>query len=702
MTTLRIDRIKVNRGGPLETDFDVQAGDLNLIYGPNETGKTYLVESLIKFLFKTSARAPVKWDLRGWDIAGKVIVSGLESDPVSFTKAGKKLEDYWADGTGLPLDLSRLLVVRGGETLLADAADGVGRDMLKGYLSGEGLLDRVASQIEAVIQAATVEGHQIVGSRQGKLKTRTQHETQVENLQALLDEVEERYASGETYLLRQRKEARNAEVETLQKAKRYQAARLADTVSGLKSEQRKLPTAGELATLSAEVTTYETNKAEIDTKSDKLGEMEKTDPDFQWTTEALKVYKEVTSGVTGGGPQQIFIILSLVSFVGTVAFGLLGLRIPLVVSAVLSGIFYTLSYRDAKKALSRAGENTELERVKAEYRTRFGSDLTDRGALQAKLEELNKIQILATPLREELNGLTDETTTLERRTAETLKTWTGGVVPAQEWRDTIRALTGKGSKLQDTIDSIREELELLGISSDQYLDDDPGREWSSERYAEVVGELHLSKEALDKEDIELRALKARVSQEMGIESSDWEELITRLRDQRDEAARDYGEVTAEILAKIQVNAVLQEVKKEENLRIVEGLKREELTKPLRALTGRYQSIRLDDDEGLVLVSDEDEEYPLASMSTGAREQVFLALRMGFASITMEGQGGFLILDDAFQHSDWNRRENLVARTLRFVESGWQVFYFTMDDHIKELFEKEGAQMGDRFGSHQLG
>ena len=68
--------------------------------------------------------------------------------------------------------------------------------------------------------------------------------------------------------------------------------------------------------------------------------------------------------------------------------------------------------------------------------------------------------------------------------------------------------------------------------------------------------------------------------------------------------------------------------------------------------------------------------------------------MGFASIAMEGKTGFLILDDAFQHSDWHRRENLVERTLSFVKSGWQVFYFTMDDHIRDLFQNAGAGIAD--------
>ena len=140
---------------------------------------------------------------------------------------------------------------------------------------------------------------------------------------------------------------------------------------------------------------------------------------------------------------------------------------------------------------------------------------------------------------------------------------------------------------------------------------------------------------------------------------------------------------------------------DENSRIAQGLERGELTEPLQALTGRYRSIRLDDEKGLVITSDSDEDYPLAHMSTGAKEQTFLALRMGFASIAMEGQTGFLILDDAFQHSDWERRSKLVARILSFVESGWQVFYFTMDDHIRDLFQKEGDRIGDSFKEHRL-
>ena len=49
--SVRIEKIKVNRDGPLQEDFVLNTGDFNLIYGVNETGKTYLMEAIIKMLF---------------------------------------------------------------------------------------------------------------------------------------------------------------------------------------------------------------------------------------------------------------------------------------------------------------------------------------------------------------------------------------------------------------------------------------------------------------------------------------------------------------------------------------------------------------------------------------------------------------------------------------------------------------------------
>ena len=65
----------------------------------------------------------------------------------------------------------------------------------------------------------------------------------------------------------------------------------------------------------------------------------------------------------------------------------------------------------------------------------------------------------------------------------------------------------------------------------------------------------------------------------------------------------------------------------------------------------------------------------------------LALRIGFASKVLKQDTLFLILDDAFQHSDWDKRKILVSKLADIASGGWQIIYFSMDNHIRELFDK---------------
>ena len=200
---------------------------------------------------------------------------------------------------------------------------------------------------------------------------------------------------------------------------------------------------------------------------------------------------------------------------------------------------------------------------------------------------------------------------------------------------------------------------------------------------------------------DISQLKVRVAQETQEKTEHWAELITALQEKRKSTIYRYKQITAKILAHIQVTKIIRHYKQEEDTRIATGLEREELTNPLHAVTGHYNKIRHEEDSGLVLNTDEDNEYPLSDLSTGTQEQIFIAMRMGFSSIAMKGQSAFLILDDAFQHSDWPRRENLITQILGLRKNNWQIFYFSMDDHIRDLFLEIGPKMDGSFISKEL-
>jgi uncharacterized protein YhaN len=144
-----------------------------------------------------------------------------------------------------------------------------------------------------------------------------------------------------------------------------------------------------------------------------------------------------------------------------------------------------------------------------------------------------------------------------------------------------------------------------------------------------------------------------------------------------------------------VNEVLADVRTHEDEKIRSGLKAPAVMTSLRQITDHYESLDLEGDQ--LVVSDPYGDYPLPGLSTGAQEQVLLAVRMGFASMLAGGQPLFLILDDAFQHSDWVRRERLVEEVVRLAKDGWQVTYLTMDDHLRDLFRKAGKkEFGEAF------
>jgi uncharacterized protein YhaN len=68
------------------------------------------------------------------------------------------------------------------------------------------------------------------------------------------------------------------------------------------------------------------------------------------------------------------------------------------------------------------------------------------------------------------------------------------------------------------------------------------------------------------------------------------------------------------------------------------------------------------------VSDRYQTFRLDELSNRRQEQVLLGLRIGMASRLFAGHPLFLILDDAFQHSDWQRRPPMVDEMLRLAQS----------------------------------
>lgn len=705
---IRIERISINRGGPLKKDFNMKPADLNLIYGHNETGKTYVVETLIKFLFNTGKNTP--WILRRtkdkastireWEPAGKVIVSGLENGVTEFKKTGIKLEDYRYSVENLPQDFSRLMVIRAGETRLSDTRDGVGRDVLKTFLSGEGTLDQVEKNISQTIREAHINEGIIEGASRGLIKKRSEIAEERTRLNSLKDEIDENASLGTISSLKKEEMKLNKDIKELEKAKRHHALNSETKLQQLKIEKDNQPSEKDLQQQETDINILREKYTGRSNRKDKLKEFKKSEDDYKWTNTALEIYRGIMEKQSKRPKLNMILMILILAFLAVAVAGSF-FYWHLVIGGAIGAFIVMIIRIFLEPKAAPLAEKEELRKLEHEFQKRFSSDLTDYAKLKVLTDDLNKQHILAEDLAQNLQEVNRDIETRKEQISDRFRSMTGSTPAEEEWDSVIKTIKDRKVDLENRIRKLENALTRLDIPREEYLETAAEVEWDTEALRHKHDELTMTGAKLNIENLSLESLKSRLAGETSGNTTDtWEELLTALEYKQEKVSEDYRSITAEILAKIEVCKTINEFRNKENARIKSSLESEMISKPLLALTNLYSGVILTDEGDLNLNSKTGDEFPLETLSTGASEQVHLALRTGFAELAMQ-QPAFLILDDAFQHSDWNRRKNLISHTLNMIKKGWQIFYFTMDDHIKELFMDAGHDLKKKFKSVEL-
>jgi uncharacterized protein YhaN len=259
--------------------------------------------------------------------------------------------------------------------------------------------------------------------------------------------------------------------------------------------------------------------------------------------------------------------------------------------------------------------------------------------------------------------------------------------PDSELEQLAQELKNKTRQLRIDYNLAQQRLADLGVDEVDYLEQAAAVTYSRRREEEIAGELEqLESTIRDQQDSgrELREqLIEHISRETALSES-IEVVAGAIEEKKQEYRRQMRETLAQMIAGHVLNDVLESFRELEDRQLQSTLNDPRVTELIKKFSaGRYEAACLEED-GL-LIENENESYPLQQMSSGAREQVLLALRMGLASVLCGRKSLFLILDDAFQYSDWQRREQLVRQAVQIVRSGWQVIYLTMDDDIRDRF-----------------
>ncbi|MCD4672553.1 MAG: hypothetical protein K8R77_07815 [Anaerolineaceae bacterium] len=676
---IQIDSVSVNGLGPISS---IQWGfkDINLIYGKNEQGKTFLVEYILASLFKNAPKTRHLTD------SGQVIVSGIDGSAQIFNpKTKKKIEDHLLSPGNASIDLARLCVVKGGELSMTSVPGGtVTKSILKEYLSDQTTLDKILERIPTVVQKSSWENEVIIPSRKvGWIKSLEKAKKNLEKINEMLLEIDQKYSQGQVKKATIELESVKEKVKQQERAKRAYAYQLSTQITALQEELDTIPEEW-IEKAAASVIKVDNLQIRLQRFIEEVEELEPKVENYPWLKAAVEECERRPEALEKEG-TNLFVILAVLSVVFTIAASFFNPYISLGTGS-LSLLFVFLAMRQFQANMKDKGDRQEVKRMYTEFESRFEIKVKSIATLKSNLETLQEDFHTVNNKKQEITTLKLELSQAQAEMTRDLGLLKQENLDEYSALDLIDHAKERRNRLLKHLQQSQVNLAAANVPPEEYLNETIETEFSASTLKQLEEDLRSLEETISNENKNLDLLKqkacAQTEDDMVIS---WEVLIENLRTMQEQALEECISLNAQITGGIFVTEVIADLRKQEDEHIYNALASKNMVDPIKAITPAYTGVELEDKE--LIVFNDMQRFPLSDMSTGAKEQVLLALRIGLAAYVLGSQKMFLILDDAFQHSDWTRRERLIDEMVVLAEKGWQIIYFSMDDHIKSLFEK---------------
>lgn len=649
---MKINKVWIQHYGPLQKELPLE-DDINVIQGPNESGKSLLVEALLKKF-----------------VDGSVSNTRLDQEPDGFVEFsiegegnqklgdGETLAEFWEEYYNREIrsnELRNIFVVRNGDLSFGD------NDFyshITDKLTGRRVED-IDEVKDALLDAGRITESRMNVSSHSKYNDAGDH---LENAKDLRKEVSEyiEHAKGE---------------DLVEKETQYFAAKSRE--EELKEKQETLGKAKEVSEkqekygqLSQEKKDIEDNIEELEDLPDR-DELEDIDDRLQELSEEEGEESELTEQKESNLDLAKWSIAA-----GVIVFGLAALFQAPLIGGILGLVLVGASFYFWNKANNVSEEITSLqvkeEEIVSDARA-TGLSFETRGAIRGEISAIEET-------RDELEG--------ENREKK-------GALE--------NGLGFSADSIQDAIEKAESELEELEASIDDSVDIEY-EEGDLEQVEEELGEVEDQREQLEEEINEhrehLREFSKRANQldfntfvgerlQLEIENLD---ALNRLVERLDEFI-DALESDAEASrVAIEIFDEIQEEEREETAELFEEGSR--ATEIFQQITDdRYSRVTYDNENNqLIVEKSTGETFVPKQLSEGTRDQLYLAIRVALGERILEGDPGFFVMDDAFLTSDANRLSIQGKVVEDLAEEGWQIIYLTSkQDAVEELSSRSDHQ-----------
>jgi hypothetical protein len=672
---LVLERVVLEPGGPLPRGIDVAPGTLTILRGPNESGKSYVLDAVLAILFPRERKLP---GTRQWEDLRGIVTVSLDGERSEFSlPAGRRrrsLSDL-LDCRGLPAGIAGILSCRGHDVALSSgpSAYGADRGLLAEVLAGKGLLEELDSAIPALLRKMSWEEGAPQGTRAGRIAEWYASREALVDSEKLLYGLAANPAVLGMRRLEERTSAAAARLQEMEKSRKAEAWRVYERAGALSAELSGMPDTGTLAGLANALEEHSTAAAELAHHEKARAELQVSREMDTWAAGALAGWNEALA--SSRPPSWPLLLASLLPVAAAAVLSVAGLGAHAAVLAV-TGLFTSLFALVRLRSYARAARRLdEIEQIRSEWTERFGTAIRGSADLVHLRERL-------APDMQTLTGLELAIRRESLRMAQLagrLESLGPGGPPA--WRAALDSLLARRHSLEKSILDCQQRVAALGGTTGP-PPGDAGSTFDQDAFDDAREELDTLRretEAAERSFVETCAGAGIPATGRPVRTAG--ELLTLLEERRDRAGEAFCSVSTELLAQTAVRDAVEGMRQRQDEMLRDALESADLSAPLSRLTsGRWRAWDLDE-KTLLLVSADGRRMPLDRLSTGTAEQAMLALRIGLLRRTVGLDGAFLLMDDPLRHTDGPRLGNAVELVAAVAEEGWQMIVCTMDDSL---------------------
>lgn len=648
---MNIRWIEIERYGPLENLSYKIEPKFQCFYGPNESGKTLIIDAILKMSLGKKLRTSLQDGLGRVDEEplGKITIRA-EGKDIHIGK-GKPISNL---GEIDASDFRDIFVIRNSDLaiLAQDKCFNRVTDKLFGLSSGD--IEQIEEQLRDLgrltpsLKISTADGEEGPG---GQLKA-------AKNLQAGIEAYLEDAGIGNLVGLESDVIRLTAELQQLEAAEEeLEQARLLKEYENLKttlvearriiSEQDKMP---------------EALRNEVRSSIDRFKQLDASR--YHHSQRALQFGRLMLVGAVGLSVSAILTILFLESFLGLV---------PLTAMLVFT-LIMVWKWSVERRELS---QQETLEWYLKDLARSMGRDTSDVYTSIAELEEnLGMARAAEKKLTEAIGVIKNAL----------------GVRDLPDWELL--------EKVQSEVDS-KEKIARAEVHR-QFSEED--LKTTREQIGEARTDLESKRSMLAKHKSKLESFFAQLGK-LRFETYAGRSLehIPDSMDTLKDVAEELKEFTERIEKDAEICrsaiAIFKEIAEEEGNRVSDLLSKESMAPRVfsEITEGRYTSIEYKpEDQQILAVHRDGTKFRVDELSRGTRDQLYFAIRMALGEKLMKGKAAFFILDDPFLASDLKRASAQTRILKKMVDRGWQILYFTarqdLAKNLKSIFGTQSIEL----------